>query len=241
MNVWGLIPARGGSKSIPLKNLVPLNGRPLIDYGAKAALASGRLERIVCSTDHDEIAQRAIQLGLEVDRRPDALADDHAKVDNVAQDFIRRSQNDGYALPDAIVLIQPTSPFLLPQHVIDLIDLLERSPWAQSAHNICPVAHNTHAWNQRTVDERGEVSFLFRDERQSARNKQEKPKLQVFGNLIAVKTTALLSGGGFYAEPCVACQIKRPYEFDLDEPLDLVLAHALMNAGAVELPHMKSE
>ncbi|MEG3618576.1 acylneuraminate cytidylyltransferase family protein [Magnetovibrio sp. PR-2] len=239
MTVWGLIPARGGSKSIPLKNLVDLDGRPLLDYGATAALKSGRFDRIVCSTDHDGIAARATELGIDVDRRPDTLSGDTAKVDKVAQDFLLRAQQAGRTLPDIVVLIQPTSPFLLPEHVCDLIDLLNSCDWAQSAHNYCPVPHNTHAWNQRTADADGKINFLFAKERQSARNKQEKPALKVFGNLIAARSSALLDGRGFYAEPCAGCEVERPYEFDLDEPLDLVLSHALIQAGAVSLPHMQ--
>jgi CMP-N-acetylneuraminic acid synthetase len=231
------VPARGGSKSIPHKNLVPISGRPLLDYGTRAAQASKRLARIFCSTDDDAITARANVLGIEVARRPAELATDDAKVDAVALEFLR-----GFAaveLPEAIVLIQPTSPFLLPAHVGALIDALAAHPEASSAHNVATVSHNLHAWNQRKIGRNGEVRFLFPEERRRARNKQDKPELFVFGNLIAARTAALLRGEGFYAEPAIAIMIEHPYDFDLDQPGDLAMAEALIAAGAVVLDHVR--
>ena len=76
---WGLVPARSGSKSVALKNLALLGGRPLLDYGVLAARQAG-LERIVCSTDGPEIAARSRELGIVVDDRPTELAGDEAPV-----------------------------------------------------------------------------------------------------------------------------------------------------------------
>ncbi len=238
MNAWGFVPARGGSKSIPLKNLVSVAGRPLLDYGITAAIASGRLDRIVCSTDSDRIAQRAIALGVDVDRRPDDLGGDAVKVDDVVREYLERAAGQGETLPDVIVLIQPTSPFLLPVHVEELLGVFERDGAARSAHNVIAVAHNSHAWNQRQLDADGRVGFLFAEERGSARLKQNKPKLMVFGNLIAARTDALRDGSGFYAEPCAGIGIDSRYGLDLDGPEDLPIAEALLSSGAIELPHM---
>jgi CMP-N-acetylneuraminic acid synthetase len=136
------------------------------------------------------------------------------------------------------VLIQPTSPFLLPQHVVDLITSLAESPRAHSGHTVVAVSHNCHAWNQRLIDPEGMAVFPFLEERSKARNKQEKPKYFIFGNLIASRTEALLAGEGFYAAPCLTVQIERPYEFDLDGPQDLIIAESLLRSKAVFLPHM---
>ena len=80
MSAWALIPARGGSKSIPRKNLALIAGMPMLDYGLRAAQAAGCFERIVCSTDNDEIAAHAERLGASVDRRPVQLAGDETPV-----------------------------------------------------------------------------------------------------------------------------------------------------------------
>jgi CMP-N-acetylneuraminic acid synthetase len=236
MKVWGLVPARGGSKSIPRKNIVPLRGRPLLDYGVRAAQASGMLECIVCSTDDADIAARAHTLGLDVVPRAPELASDDAKVDAVAQAFLL--DVPAVRRPDAVVLVQPTSPFLLPEHVRKLIEALNAAPDAASAHNVAMLPHNLHAWNQRELKESGRVNFLFPAERKQARNKQEKPVLYAFGNLIMARTSALLRGDGFYAEPVIAIPIERPYEFDLDGPADIAVAEALLTSKAVFLPHL---
>lgn len=232
MTAWGLVPARGGSKSIPLKNLVPLAGVPLLDYGVRAAQAAGRLERIVCSTDDERIAARARHLGLEVDRRPVDLATDAAPVAEVAREFLQRA-----GAPDLLVLVQPTSPFLLPEHVGALLDAMARDGEARSGQTVARCPHNHHAWNQREVVD-GRVRFKFPAERAGAYNKQAKPVHYVFGNLVAARASALLEGEGFFAEPSVVVEIVPPYDFDLDAPGDAAIAEALLAAGTVRLPHM---
>lgn len=239
MIAWGLVPARGGSKSIPRKNLVSLGGRPLLDYGIRAAQACKLFERLVCSTDDDEIAERARYLGVEVDQRPDHLAGDDATSAEVARDFLERSMVSHDRIPDVLLLVQPTSPFVLPHHFEDLLNLFAGDADAQSAHNATAVTHNSHAWNQRQIDGHGGVTFLFAEERKSASTKQQKPKLIIFGNAIAARSAALLRGDGFYADPCKAMVIDSPYNFDLDGPGDIPVAEALLATGVVILPHMR--
>lgn len=223
---WALVPARGGSKSIPKKNLAALGGRPMLDYGVMAAQASGRFARIVCSTDDGAIAERAQALGIEVDWRPAALATDEAAVADVVREFLGRQPQ----MPDILALIQPTSPFLLAAHVRELLDRMEADPEANSGQTVCPIPHNQHAWNQRVLEE-GRVRFKFAEERRSAYNKQRKPKLYTFGNLVAVRPRALMAGADFFAEPSVAVEIAWPYNLDVDSADDLLLASALLQSG----------
>jgi CMP-N-acetylneuraminic acid synthetase len=231
VNALGFVPARGGSKSIPKKNLALIGGKPLLDYGVRAAQASGRLERIVCSTDDEAIAARARELGIETDARPPALGEDATPVTDVIREYLQRLP----AMPDVVILIQPTSPFLLPEHVVAIVDLFEAKPELQSAQTIVACPHNAHAWNQRLV-ENGMVSFRYKAERERAYNKQGKPKHFLFGNLVAARTEALMRGLSFFAEPSGAVEIARPYDLDVDGPDDLALAEALLASGRVVLP-----
>lgn len=235
MNVWALVPARGGSKSIPRKNLIPLLGVPLLDYGVRATQAAGCVHRIICSTDDDDIARRALALGIEVDRRPPNLGEDTTPVADVAVELLRRR-----GTPDVLVLVQPTSPFLLPEHVRRVVAALAEDATARSAQTVTCCPHNYHAWNHREVTD-GRVRFRFAEERLRAYNKQVKPALHVFGNLVAVRPAALFSGAGFFAEPSAAVEIPAPYNFDLDVALDAAIAEALLRAGTVSLPHMRVE
>src|SRR3954467_6662401 len=98
MNVLGIITARGGSKGIPRKNIIPLLGKPLLAYTADAALAARRLSRVVISTDDSEIAQVARECGIEVPfMRPVELATDNTPSIPVMQDVVRRLEADGGA------------------------------------------------------------------------------------------------------------------------------------------------
>jgi CMP-N,N'-diacetyllegionaminic acid synthase len=106
LSVLALIPARGGSKGLPRKNILPVNGRPLIEYTVDAARGCGCIDRIVMSTDDPEIAQVAVAAGCEVPfLRPAALSGDKARSVDVVLHALD-------ALPpfDIVVLLQPTSP-----------------------------------------------------------------------------------------------------------------------------------
>jgi CMP-N,N'-diacetyllegionaminic acid synthase len=235
MKIWAVVPARGGSKSIPRKNLVRVAGVPLLDYGVRAVQASGQATRIVCSTDDAAIADRARDLGIDVDQRPAHLATDDALVADVLRELLGRAP----ALPDWVLLVQPTSPFLLPQHVVALVEAAQARADALSAQTVTECVHNHHAWNQRRIGD-GLVEFAFAAERTRAQNKQAKPKLFVFGNLVAFRPAALDHPLGVFASPSVAVAVKRPYDFDLDTKEDVALAEALIASGAVSLPHVLS-
>src|SRR5687767_6366763 len=103
MRVLGLVPARGGSKGVPGKNLRPLDGKPLLQFTAEAALAATSLARVVLSTDSDEIAELGRRLGLDVPfRRPAALAqDDTPMLPVVLHALDQLDEHPGY---DAVCL-----------------------------------------------------------------------------------------------------------------------------------------
>jgi CMP-N,N'-diacetyllegionaminic acid synthase len=235
---WAFVPARGGSKSIPYKNLVMLAGRPLLDYGVCAAQASGRCARIVGSTEDDRIGKRFEELGTEYDKRPQDLARDDTPVADVAREWLQRRRAAGETLPDALLLVQPTSPFLRPQDVARLLDALASDPGARSGQTVVACPHNAHAWNQRACED-GHVRFVYAEQRRRGYNKQSKPAHWLFGNAVATRVDALLAGEGFFATPSVAVEIERPYDFDLDTATDLAIAEALIAAGVAKLPHLE--
>lgn len=111
-----VIPARGGSKGVPRKNIRLVNDRPLLAYALDAALRSGVIDRVVVSTEDKEIADVARSLGAEVVDRPVELASDSAKTEPVMEHALRILEKKGYH-PDYISLIQCTSP-LLPKEVV---------------------------------------------------------------------------------------------------------------------------
>jgi CMP-N,N'-diacetyllegionaminic acid synthase len=233
LKVWGFIPARGGSKSIKLKNLANLNGLPLMDYCVKAAQSSACCDRIICSTDHRDIADRAATLGIEVDMRPEDLGGDEVTTRDVIIEFLNRQDTD---LPDILCVIEPTSPFLRVNDIQRLIKQMESDAETVSGQTLVQPPHTHHAWNQRKITE-NRCDFIF-EERKTIYRKQDKPELWVFGNLVVCRVKALLAGKNVFDSPSAAVKIEWPYDVNIDHKNDLIMANALLGAGVVNLPHM---
>ena len=121
-----VIPARGGSKRIPRKNIKPFCGKPIIAWSIEAAKASGCFERIIVSTDDKEIAQTAEQWGAEVAfDRPAELSDDHTGTAPVIAHAIRQEQQNGRD-PVNVCCLYATAPFLVPEDLLQGLKMLEQ-------------------------------------------------------------------------------------------------------------------
>lgn len=122
-----VIPARGGSKRVPRKNIRAFCGRPMIGWSLEAARSSGCFDRIVVSTDDDEIAGIARDSGALVPfRRPPELSDDHATSVAVVAHAVRWHIDNGFA-PDAVCCLYPTAPFVRPEDLAAGLRLLVES------------------------------------------------------------------------------------------------------------------
>ena len=117
MNILGVIPARGGSKRTPGKNIKLLGGKPLIAYTIEAGLRSGFINRLVLSTEDPKIAETAKQFGAEIIVRPEELAQDKTKTAPVLIHVVEELEKQGY-YPDIVVLLQATCP-LRDEKIID--------------------------------------------------------------------------------------------------------------------------
>ncbi len=225
--VWGIIPARGGSKSIPKKNLTVFGGEPLINRVLRAGQSARSLERLICSTDSLEIAEHCQLYGVEIDRRPDRLATDDANIVDVLLELLGRLVTEGAAIPDLIALLQPTSPLLQVEHIDLCVEELKKNPRLMSSQTICQIDHNSHAYNQREVVQ-GSVRFRFAEERSEMYNKQAKPTLFKFGNCVVIRSDALFRGLGVFAEPSHGIEIDPLFSFDLDKSEDIAYGEYLL-------------
>jgi CMP-N-acetylneuraminic acid synthetase len=145
MRVLGLVPARGGSKGVPRKNIRPLAGKPLLAFTAEAALLARRLDRVILSTDDLEIAECGRRCGLDVPfLRPRELAQDATPTLPVVQHALRFVEAAGERF-DAVCILQPTTPLRRPEHIDACIDLLEGGA-ADCVMTVVPVPveHNPH-------------------------------------------------------------------------------------------------
>tara|TARA_B100000953_G_scaffold5522_1_gene4868 strand:- start:1277 stop:2077 length:801 start_codon:yes stop_codon:yes gene_type:complete len=126
LKVLGLIPARGGSKGIPLKNIKKLAGKPLVQFSIESAKTSKLLDRIIVSTDDMKIAQISKKLGAEVPfLRPGKISQDSSSLLGVVKHCLKHlSENESYT-PDIISILQPTSPLRTSKMIDNSIKLLK--------------------------------------------------------------------------------------------------------------------
>lgn len=108
-NIISIIPARGGSKGIPRKNIKELNGKPLIAYSIEHSLKVDSIDRTIVSTDDEEIGEISREIGAEVIERPDELAEDDSLVIDAVRYTVEKLESEGDKI-DIIVLFEPTSP-----------------------------------------------------------------------------------------------------------------------------------
>lgn len=123
MQIAAIIPARGGSKGIPRKNICELGGFPLIAWSIFAAKSCGLIDTVLVSTDDDEIAHIAMKYGADVPfKRPATLASDHATTVDAVADLLN-NLNHISKCPDFVVLLQPTQPFRSQHSIVKSINL----------------------------------------------------------------------------------------------------------------------
>lgn len=219
MQVLGLIPARGGSKGIPGKNLVPLAGKPLLRWTVEAALAAETLARVVVSTDDDGIAAAA---GCEVLRRPPELAADETPMLDVVLHALAE-----LGPVDAVCLLQPTSPLRRAEHVDGAVRLFEETG-ADGVVSVVPVPHQFLPGSLMRIEE-GRLVALDQD---APTRRQDKPALWARNGpaVLVVRATGLAERGLYGGDV-------RPYEMaledsvDVDDPRDAAVADALLVQG----------
>lgn len=140
MRFLGIIPARGGSKGVPGKNIRPLAGKPLIGWTIEAAKQCGTLDRLIVSTDDPAIAAVAHKFGAETRMRPVALAGDDTPTRPVLEHVVTELEGEG-GLFDAVVTLQPTSPLRLPFHIQQACARFAADPQADSLVSCIAVPH----------------------------------------------------------------------------------------------------
>ena len=228
MRTLAVIPARGGSKGIPGKNLVMLAGRPLLAYTADAVGASRHLDRAIVSTDDEAIATAAKRLGLDVPFiRPATLAVDSAPMLPVIQHALAAMTADGFAA-DAVVLLQPTSPFRRGEHIDAAIELLEESG-ADSVVSVVEVPHQFNPVSVMRLD--GERLRPFLDAPTVA-GRDNKPRLLARnGPAVLVVRAKVVASGSLYGDDSRPLLMSPADSLDIDTPWDLSVAELMMHAG----------
>ncbi len=233
MNVLGIIPARGGSKGIPRKNIVPLFGKPLLAYTAEAALSATLLTRVVLSTEDEEIARVGQTLGLEIPfMRPQELARDETPTIQVLQDVVRRLEqaDDRY---DAVMILQPTNPLRRSEDIDGSIALLEASG-ADSVISFVDVGEK-HPARMKFITADGKViDPPFKEEFEGQR-RQDLPKLYLReGSIYLTRRSVLMEQNSVQGRDCRAWLIPEDRACNIDSPFDLFLAEQMLKYGVAK-------
>lgn len=216
--VLGLIPARGGSRGVPRKNLRPLGGRPLLAYTAQAALAATRLARVVLTTDDAEIAQVGEALGLEVPFiRPAALAADDTPMLPVIRHAldVLGAGGDCY---DAVCLLQPTTPFRPAGAVDGCIAMLEASG-ADSVMSVRAIPTHLHPQWAFIGDADGFLTLATGAAAPPPRRQLLPPAYHRDGAVYVVRR-ATIEGGSIFGARVAGCVLTGAPAVNIDEAED---------------------
>lgn len=223
-NILGLVPARGGSKGIEGKNIVDIAGKPLISYVLEALEASPRVDKIVCTTDSEEIADVARQYGAEVPfMRPAEMARDDSSIFRALSHAAKKTKAETGFAADYVVTAQPTYPLLEAGHVNAVVDRVLQND-ADSAITAVELDHLYHPYNIRQMDDDGRVSFWKEELHFKYPNRQQKPTFYHFGNVYATEYELLAEQERLEGRDNFLVEIDWVSSWDIDTPEDIELA-----------------
>ncbi len=225
MNLLAVIPARGGSKGIPRKNLISLGGKPLIYWTIKAALDSEKIQHVVVSTDSLEIAGAALSMGAEVLMRPEEISQDHTPTLPAIQHVHASYQDKGFNA-DAILTLQPTSPLRNERHIQEAIELFSNDNEADSLVSVLRVPHHMTSTSLMLKSDRWFVPV----EANASLRRQEKP-IQWCRNGAAIYITRASKISDYiWGGKTLGYTMDKLSSIDIDDLEDLELAEAVFIA-----------
>lgn len=223
-----IIPARGGSKGLPGKNIKELCGKPLIAWSVEAGLGSKYIDEVMVTTDSEEIARVARQFGASVPfLRPSELATDTATSFDVIKHVLQFYEGEGGRRFDYIVLLEPTSPLRDAGDVDAAIEQLLSSPSASSIVGIC----KTESQHPAFLVKKGNENFLLGYENSDMKvlRRQDISDVYFFeGSVYVSKVDALLENKTFYHGATLGYEVPKWKSPEIDDIDDFIMVEALM-------------
>ncbi len=229
MAIIALISARGGSKGIPRKNVLPIAGKPLIAWTIAAALGSRKLSRLLVSTDDVEIAEVAREHGAEVPfLRPAELARDDSPVIDAVEHALRWFERTEGNLPEYMLLLQPTSPLRTTADIDGAIGLAyERR--AEAVLSVCEAS--PHPYLARSIARDGSLGDFTDQPAKPARRQDYPPAYVLNGAIYVNRVESLLVSRNFQPPGALAYVMPVERSCDIDAPIDLQIAELLLQNG----------
>ena len=228
-----IIPARGGSKRLPRKNVLDLAGKPLITWTLEAARNSKYIDKIIVSSDDTEILQIADDLRLDTVKRPEELASDSATTVSVIEHVLQ--QNLGKF--DFIVLLQPTSPLRNADHIDEAIELIAQKN-ADAIISVCETEHSP-LWTN-TLPEDGSMNFFLSGEVKNIRSQDLPQYFRLNGAIYIISVDVLNKSHTLLVdENSFAYKMTISDSVDVDTQLDFNIAEIQLNTN--KLPWKNKE
>lgn len=225
--VLALVPARGGSKGLPGKNIAALGGKPLIAWTVEAALASRYIDEVVVSTDCEDIASVAQNYGAQVPfLRPAELATDQASSFDALLHALNWYAERGRTV-DLVVWLQPTSPLRTRNDIDSAIELYEARE-ARAVVSVCATDH--HPWWANTLPPDANMSGFLRPEALNTNRQDLPPHYRLNGAIYLASPQYLARQGSFYGDRTFAYVMPRERSVDIDDAIDLKLANVLLES-----------
>jgi CMP-N,N'-diacetyllegionaminic acid synthase len=239
-SLLGVVTARGGSKSIPGKNLKLLRGKPLLAYPIEAARESGVFDRVILSTDDPEIAVTARRLGCEVPfLRPSDLARDDTPHLPVMQHAVAWLDQQEQYRPDFVMILQPTAPLLRASHIRAALALLESSG-ADSVVGVTSVSSHNHPMRMIRIDATGAATLFVTGEpvRRRIGRRQDLPAAWAINGVVYLFRRPVLFAPepSLYGDRSVAYVMAPDVSISIDEPRDWAEAERALDQLSIAGP-----
>lgn len=224
--ILALIPARGGSKKLPRKNIRPLLGKPLIVWTIEQALSSKYLDRVIVSTDDKEIANVALKYGIEIPFiRPDELATDNAlAIDNYIYTIDRLNKEENANINEFVAL-NPTTPLRSPRDIDDAIKLFFQKN-ADSVISICE-SPQPPLWAKK-INNSGKILNYFNSDVDNVNRQDLEQAYLPNGAIYVLKFSLLKNKYSFYSEKTYGYIMPAERSLDIDSSMDFEFAEFLM-------------
>lgn len=220
-----IIPARGGSKGLPGKNIRELGGKPLIAYSIEAALQAGNIDRVIVSTDDEKIAEVALKFGAEVPfLRPDYLSTDTAGTIDVVLHALEYFEAGGISF-DNVILLQPTSPLRSSKDIKKALALFDNNK-CDSVISVCEAM--VHPLLLRRIGQNGLLQDFIEQRDKHVRRQDMEKVYQLNGAIYITKVGSLERNHSFYGERNIPYVMSEESSMDIDEELDLQVAELIL-------------
>lgn len=229
--ILGLIPARGGSKGIPHKNIILLNDKPLIIYTIEEALKSKYLKKIFVSTDDEKITKVASTKSVEIIKRPKYLARDTTTINKVVNHALKYIAKRFKITFDIIVLLQPTAPLRKANHIDEGIEMLLKY-WnkADAVVSLCQF-EEPHPFKLKVIRNGYIRSFVNGEE--GFKPRQLLPKVyRLNGALYVIKTDILKKHRTLLPKRTLPYFMEDKYSVNIDSEKDIILAEHFLRINS---------